>query len=185
MPKQNSPQIKKYSNSGFTLVELLIVISILAVLAVIGLNVFNNVQKSARETKRREDLAALAQAVRMYYFTNGSFPGTGSGCSNNTTDPGKANWDSMVSALSPTYIQNFPKDPLEGSTNGCATSACRYCYAPNMWWNGCDWGIPGDCQTGKAAFYTYQETYSTNTGDSVRFKYMPPTNLYLKSIDPF
>lgn len=48
---------------GFTLVELLVVISIIAVLSVIGMAVFTGVSKSGRDAKRREDVDAIAKAL--------------------------------------------------------------------------------------------------------------------------
>jgi prepilin-type N-terminal cleavage/methylation domain-containing protein len=58
---------KKYSESGFTLVELLIVIMIIGVLATISI-VFLNPQeyvRRANDSKRIADLKALNQAIQM------------------------------------------------------------------------------------------------------------------------
>ena len=58
---------------GFTLVELLIVISIIAVLSVIGVTVFSGVQKSARDAKRRGDIDAIAKALEVYKSQNNTY----------------------------------------------------------------------------------------------------------------
>lgn len=56
----------KYT-SGFTLVELLVVISIIAILSVIGFAVFSSVQQGARDAVRREEVGAMAKALEVNY----------------------------------------------------------------------------------------------------------------------
>lgn len=54
-----------HRKSGFTLVELLVVITIIAILSVIAMTVFTNVQKSARDARRRGDIDAVAKALEI------------------------------------------------------------------------------------------------------------------------
>lgn len=63
--------------NGFTLVELLVVITIIAILATIGFTIFTNTQKSARDAKRRADIDAIATAMEVNYgrFTGGQYAG--------------------------------------------------------------------------------------------------------------
>jgi type II secretion system protein G len=61
--------------SGFTLVELLVVISIMGILTVITASNFVEAQKKSRDTKRKADLASISNALNMYYNDFGKFPG--------------------------------------------------------------------------------------------------------------
>lgn len=51
------------SNKGFTLVELLVVVAIIAILSVIGLTIFTNAQSNARDARRRVDIDAISKAL--------------------------------------------------------------------------------------------------------------------------
>src|SRR5437016_6209270 len=51
---------------GFTLVELLIVITIIAILSGVGLTFFQQAQAKVRDTKRKEDLRNLGNALELY-----------------------------------------------------------------------------------------------------------------------
>lgn len=60
---KNNLRIQK----GFTLVELLVAISIVAVLATIGFTLFQTTQASARDAKRRVDVDALSTALETHF----------------------------------------------------------------------------------------------------------------------
>lgn len=61
----------KKSARGFTLIELLVVISIIAVLSVIGIALYTNAQKNARDTARRADIDAISKALEISKQTGG------------------------------------------------------------------------------------------------------------------
>ncbi|MBL8159827.1 prepilin-type N-terminal cleavage/methylation domain-containing protein [Candidatus Saccharibacteria bacterium] len=60
--------------SGFTIVELLIVIVVLGILAVIAIGAFSNSQKQAQDTAVRSDVQGAAKAMETVYADTGSFP---------------------------------------------------------------------------------------------------------------
>lgn len=51
------------SKKGFTLVELLVVVAIIAILSVIGLTIFTSAQANARDARRKADVDAIAKAL--------------------------------------------------------------------------------------------------------------------------
>lgn len=64
----------KSKQSGFTIVELLIVIVVIGILATLVIVTFSGVQQKARDTKRQTDVKALASQLEVYYANNGSYP---------------------------------------------------------------------------------------------------------------
>lgn len=113
------------NKKGFTLIELLVVISIIAILSVIGLTVYGQAQKMARNAKRISDLKAVATALELYYSQNGNqYPDTSSfwrsECNAGTTA------DNVIpQGFVPKYMISFPSDPSMDITNG-GTSCYRY-----------------------------------------------------------
>jgi prepilin-type N-terminal cleavage/methylation domain-containing protein len=53
----------KIGSKGFTLVELMVSIAIVAILATIGFTVFTTTQQNARDAKRKSELAAIADSI--------------------------------------------------------------------------------------------------------------------------
>ena len=60
--------------NGFTLVELLVVISIMSILTIITVSQFETARKKARDVQRKADLSSLSRALQMYYTDYGVFP---------------------------------------------------------------------------------------------------------------
>src|SRR5690606_35509923 len=70
--------------SGFTIVELLIVIVVIAILAAISVVAYTGVQARAKDSQRHQDIKIIAKALEMYYIDHGSLPTSscGSSCPN-------------------------------------------------------------------------------------------------------
>lgn len=91
------------SQKGFTLIELMIAIAIVAILATVGLTIFTGSQKSARDTKRRADIEAIANAFESHYLP---VPGV---CDGGTVDNTQPTYCPLQ--LSWFAANNIPIDP--------------------------------------------------------------------------
>ena len=72
--------VRKRGAGGFTLLELLVVITIIAILAAIGLGNYTRTLSRGRDAKRRADLKAIQNALEQYYVNHdNNYPSDGSG----------------------------------------------------------------------------------------------------------
>ncbi len=72
-------RIKKHQQGGFTLIELVVVVAIIATIMSIVVALVGDAKAKARDTKRRTDLAQIQVALELYRNQNGSFYVTGGG----------------------------------------------------------------------------------------------------------
>ena len=61
--------------SGFTIVELLVVISIIGILSTLGLISYDKIQTDARDQQRDTSVKVIGEALEKYYTDNGEYPG--------------------------------------------------------------------------------------------------------------
>jgi len=64
----------KKRQSGFTIVELLIVIVVIGILATLVIVTFTGIQQKARDSQRQTDINALDSHVEAYYAQTGNYP---------------------------------------------------------------------------------------------------------------
>ncbi|MEI6237140.1 MAG: type II secretion system protein [Candidatus Saccharibacteria bacterium] len=57
--------------SGFTIVELLIVIVVIGILAALVITTFSGIQQKGRDTKRQTDIKALHSQLEAFFAQNG------------------------------------------------------------------------------------------------------------------
>ena len=87
---------------GFTLVELLISISIIAILSAVLVISYSNAQKNGRDQRRIADMKAIQSAAEQVYLLSGTYPTTVNAY-NNTN----ANWTVRGQVV----LQKIPNDP--------------------------------------------------------------------------
>ena len=68
-------KILKLSNEGFTLVELMVVVSIVGILAAIAIPQYSKFQAKARQSEAKISLASIYTVEQAYYAETGSFGG--------------------------------------------------------------------------------------------------------------
>lgn len=84
--------------------------TIIITLSSIGIFVFSQARLSGKDTKRKTDLAEIAQALELYYQANRVYPGTaGTWYSSLNAEPWLPN-------LAPNFINVLPLDPVQNST---------------------------------------------------------------------
>lgn len=128
---------------GFTIVELLIVIVVVAILAALSYVGYTSVQARARDAKRQSDVATIVKALELYYVNNGRYPsGNGSSLINNQwSSSADGSWQHLATQLAP-YLDTLPKDPINTGSGQSLSSRHGYSYYSGGWY--C--GVSGDRQ---------------------------------------
>ncbi|MEX2033407.1 MAG: prepilin-type N-terminal cleavage/methylation domain-containing protein [Candidatus Colwellbacteria bacterium] len=93
--------------SGFTLIEMLVVIIIISFLIGIILTGTLGFQASARDTRRIGDLRNSQNFLELYFNTCGHYPGTAN-C-NDAVVGGQIAWDTLRGVMVPKITSQFPK----------------------------------------------------------------------------
>ena len=100
---------RRYSQDGFTLIEIMVVILILGLLATIVVQSLRGAADKAKRTKASADLAELKTALDRYYLDNGYYPSTDQGLNALISPP--TNGRVPANYESGGYIERLPKDP--------------------------------------------------------------------------
>src|SRR3990167_8895313 len=95
---------------AFTMIELLVAIAIIGILSSIGYVNFDNARDKGRDSRRKQDLAAIKTALVSYYQDHDAYPPDPLVDSNTefSSDSGADPW---IPDLASSYIQKLPKDP--------------------------------------------------------------------------
>jgi type II secretion system protein G len=115
------PKKLRFSYAGFTLVELLVAISIIGLVAGITISSASSIQRSSRDAQRKTDLSSLQSALQQYYTDQGYYP------DDLTSDFSAGAQLTNCSGMPPTtpacvvskvYLQKIPKDPNSATPYG-------------------------------------------------------------------
>jgi general secretion pathway protein G len=90
-------------NAGFTLIELMVVIALIAVLAGMGVVQYRNSVVRTKEAVLREDLFRMRDAIDQYYADKAKYPA------------------SLEALVTDGYLRQVPKDPITLSTDSWQT----------------------------------------------------------------
>ena len=88
---------------GFTMIELLVVVTLITILATIGMTQYRTSVIHAREATLKEDLFRMRDAIDQYYADKGKYP------------------DSLDALVSERYLRAVPKDPITDQTDSWQT----------------------------------------------------------------
>lgn len=92
------------SDQGWTLIEMLVVLSLIMILASLALTTYRNSIVTAREAALRSNLYLMRDAIDQYYADKGKYP------------------DALNTLVSEHYLRAIPKDPITQSTDTWQTS---------------------------------------------------------------
>lgn len=113
---------------GFTIVELLIVIVVIAILATITIVAYNGIQQRTRDNIRKADLATIENALELFYIDKGVYHeggelcldtsiGSDGACTGTITNIGDwAAASDLRELVTAGYIIRIPKDPINNAT---------------------------------------------------------------------
>lgn len=133
---------------GFTLVELMITIVVIAVLAAVSVTSYIGLRERARDTRRLSDVRTITQALDVYRAKFGQYPAhqTASGIWEATLNYSDNFLNSLVTSG---ILQKVPVDPVNNPTH-----YYRY-YRYTAGSHGCD--------ASRGAFYVLQVRTSEST----------------------
>jgi len=102
---------------SFTLIEILVVTTIIALLAAAAAVSYSSISKSSRDARRKADLEQIRAALEMYRSNNADsqYPSAGT-CT-------------ILQATITPYIGSMPTDPKTSYTYYCNSSASDYTVA--------------------------------------------------------
>jgi general secretion pathway protein G len=111
-------ELIRAGRKGFTLIEILIVVAIIAILASVVLVGLGPTQEAGRDARRISDLQEDQNGLELYFNKCGYYPGTAPGavCAN-TAATSYANMSAAVVNSAVGITQALPVDPTNSGTH--------------------------------------------------------------------
>ncbi|MDB5187707.1 MAG: gspG [Candidatus Kaiserbacteria bacterium] len=109
-----TPPTYSHSRKGFTLVELLVVISIIGILSSIVLASMSKARSQSRDGKRITDIKQIQLAIGLYYDANNKFPLT------------------ISSTSLASFISVVPIDPSSSQSTTYSYDYVPYCASTDL-----------------------------------------------------
>ncbi|MBI5614326.1 prepilin-type N-terminal cleavage/methylation domain-containing protein [Candidatus Gottesmanbacteria bacterium] len=125
----------RISRSGFTLIEVLVAATIIAVLVAIGMVSYSSVNKRSRDAKRRGDIEQMRSALELFRSEYGYYPSVGS---NAWTNASGLNTGDAATGLVPSFMPSVPSDPKSTqqysfkATNASSGIYYGYCLSAKL-----------------------------------------------------
>ncbi|HEU0266072.1 MAG TPA: prepilin-type N-terminal cleavage/methylation domain-containing protein [Candidatus Saccharimonadaceae bacterium] len=112
----------KHNRHGFTLVELMVVIVVIAILSTIAILSYTIVLKQTHDSKRQSDMTALQTTLQAFYQKNGAYP---SGCimPNASSSVGCSVFSSSTSASTTGVWTMYSDTTVTDQINASSTNA--------------------------------------------------------------
>ena len=101
--RRRNDLIRRADEAGFTLIELMVVISLMIVLASMGMVQYRQSIVRSKEAVLKEDLFRMRDAIDQYYADKNQYPAT------------------IDALVSDGYMRSLPKDPFTNSESSWQT----------------------------------------------------------------
>ncbi len=150
---------------GFTIVELLIVIVVIAILAAISIAAYTNIQQRAKNTAIINAASQSLKMIEAYIAANGTYPTKGNACI--TVDSGcrtVADGDAVISADSTfnTRMATIGTLPKSIPTEGNRWHGITYSYKATATFN-------GESQPGVIIYHLYGQNQQCGLPNVMRY----------------
>ncbi|HEX7706251.1 MAG TPA: type II secretion system protein [Thermoanaerobaculia bacterium] len=97
-PAASPKSIRRSLQSGFSLIELIVVVTIIGILASVALVNVRYAQRKAREAALKDNLFQMRKSIDNFYADKQRYPGT-------------------LEELVPNYLRRLPVDPITGQVD--------------------------------------------------------------------